>query len=496
MEKLEENLEQPRHTLTIWKHTANIPVIQWWMGVGISMAELAGAVAYEWWIGTLSAAALTMTPKYHEYRLHEIREAKKAAGGKLSKEETKLLFKKANIHCITQEIKTAKEIAQWNWVVFMNLMVASKDYNEYVKAACEAGIDGIVSWAGLPSNLHKLTAEYPDVSIIPILSREKWVKTIYKQWNRPYEVKSEIQDNEIITINGQKIENRGGELYQKNWTHIFPTTDKIPNTVSVGEREYTYTKDTTTNTIILTKQYDWKKPDAIILESAEKWWGHLWAIKGQLNEVNNPETSLEVAVPAVIQFLKQERKEQEDKDTSIRATGGIVTKENIEIPVIAAGGIITKEDVDKRLALWAKWVQMWTLFATTKESNAHEDFKNAIINAKQEDVGVYNSSALYPARYIKKSLEGEDVEGIKAKQQECLRECLEHCALRDWIPWYAQICIEKKLVHSTRWSDGKWLRFIGWPFGPDGENKIRSKLKISSSVTVKEIFKLLSKGTD
>ncbi|MEI6672551.1 MAG: hypothetical protein WCL02_04305 [bacterium] len=70
-----------------------------------------------------------------------------------------------------------------------------------------------------------------------------------------------------------------------------------------------------------------------------------------MNEVNNPETSLEVAVPAVIQFLKQERKEQEDKDTSIRATGGIVTKENIEIPVIAAGGIITKEDVDKRLAL-------------------------------------------------------------------------------------------------------------------------------------------------
>ena len=495
MEKIEQEREQLWHKLTIWKHSVDIPIIQGWMGIWVSTSELAGAVAREGGIGTLSAAAITMIPEYREYWLNRIKEAKKLAGGKLSKEETKLLFKEANIHCIKEEIKKAKDIAQWHWAVFINLMVASKNYNEYVKAACEAGVDGIVSWAGLPSNLHKLTAEYPNVSILPILSREKWVKTIYKQWNRPYEVISEIQDNKTITINGQKIENREGKLYQEDWTKILPRIDTTGNSITVGDRKYEYMIDNT-NTITVKKQYEWKKPDAIILESAEKWWGHLWAIRGKIDEVNNPETTLEVAVPAVIKFLQQERLEQEQKDSVIRTTWWIVTKENIEIPVIAAWWIITKEDVDKRLALWAKWVQMWTLFATTKESNAHQDFKDAIINARQEDVGVYNSSALYPARYLKKSLEGEDVEGITAKQQECLLECLEHCALRDWIPWYAQICIEKKLVNSTRWSNGKWLRFIGRPFGPDGENKITSKLKIHSSVTVKEIFRLLTDKKD
>ena len=52
-------------------------------------------------------------------------------------------------------------------------MVASKDYNECVKAACEAGVDGIVSGAGLPKDLHKLTSEYPDIALVPILSQAK-----------------------------------------------------------------------------------------------------------------------------------------------------------------------------------------------------------------------------------------------------------------------------------------------------------------------------------
>ncbi|MEI6773990.1 MAG: hypothetical protein WCL18_04195 [bacterium] len=87
-------------------------------------------------------------------------------------------------------------------------MVATKYYDDYVKAACEAGVDGIVSGAGLPSKLPRLTAEYPDVAIVPIVSSEKAARVITGQWNKSYEVMSEIENNKVTTINGQKIENR------------------------------------------------------------------------------------------------------------------------------------------------------------------------------------------------------------------------------------------------------------------------------------------------
>ncbi|MEI6773989.1 MAG: hypothetical protein WCL18_04190 [bacterium] len=53
-----------------------------------------------------------MIPEYREYRLGVLKEAKKAAGGKLSKEEARNLFKQANIRCIKEEIRKAKEISQ------------------------------------------------------------------------------------------------------------------------------------------------------------------------------------------------------------------------------------------------------------------------------------------------------------------------------------------------------------------------------------------------
>jgi hypothetical protein len=79
-----------------------------------------------------------MIPEYHTYRMNKIKEAKKVAGGKLSKEESRQLFKEANISCIKEEIRKSKEIAQGNGLIFINIMVASKDYDDCVKAACEA----------------------------------------------------------------------------------------------------------------------------------------------------------------------------------------------------------------------------------------------------------------------------------------------------------------------------------------------------------------------
>lgn len=480
MENNETNeYSESRHLpeLKIWKHRSRLPIIQWWMGIGVSTSELAWAVAREWWIWTLSAWAIHKTPLYKKYRASLLEQAvKKSPNGKLSAEERRYISTEANILCIKEEVKKAKEIAQWNGKIFINIMVASKDYDVCVKAACEAGVDGIVSGAGLPKDLHKLTVEYPDVALIPILSQSKGVRVLIDMWNKPYEVKSEIVNNSTTTINARKIENRGGELYQENWTNLLVKTTGESSIITVWDREYNYTRDDNKN-IILTKIYQWKIPDAVILEDPSKAGWHLWAIKGQLSEVNNPETTLEVALPATIKILK-------DK--------------NLDVPVIAAWWIVTKKDVERMLALWASWVQLWSLFLTTEESNAHPDFKNDVINAKVEDVGTYNSSAFYPARYLKKSLEGKDIEWITIKTKDCLIECLSHCALKDWIGWYAQICIQNELLTSVKWSDGTWLKFIWYPFTPEWENKIATLIqeiqgsKWISKITfptVKEIMK-------
>ena len=57
----------------------------------------------------------------------------------------------------------------------------------------------------------------------------------------------------------------------------------------------------------------------------------------------------------------------------------------IKISVIAAGGIANKNGVEKVFSLGAEGVQIGTLFAATKESSAHINYKEAIVNAGPSD---------------------------------------------------------------------------------------------------------------
>jgi len=59
--------------------------------------------------------------------------------------------------------------------------------------------------------------------------------------------------------------------------------------------------------------------------------------------------------------------------------------ERVSIPVIAAGGISCGKGMLAAMALGAQGVQMGSRFVMTHESAAHENFKNAILNAKEGD---------------------------------------------------------------------------------------------------------------
>ena len=60
----------------------------------------------------------------------------------------------------------------------------------------------------------------------------------------------------------------------------------------------------------------------------------------------------------------------------------------IRIPVVVAGGIYDSEDVKRVMALGADGVQVATRFVTTEECDADIRYKEAYINASEEDIQI------------------------------------------------------------------------------------------------------------
>lgn len=77
-----------------------------------------------------------------------------------------------------------------------------------------------------------------------------------------------------------------------------------------------------------------------------------------------------------------------------------LVKQAVKIPVISAGGIATGNAMLAALSLGADGVQMGTRFLMTKESSAHENFKNLIINSKGDYTRLL-MKAKVPVRLLK-----------------------------------------------------------------------------------------------
>ena len=77
-----------------------------------------------------------------------------------------------------------------------------------------------------------------------------------------------------------------------------------------------------------------------------------------------------------------------------------IVKEQVQIPVIAAGGIGTGRGMLAAMVLGADGVQVGSRFAATKESSAHSNFKNAIVDVKEGETQL-TLKELAPVRLIK-----------------------------------------------------------------------------------------------
>lgn len=165
--------------LKIGKKYTKLPLIQGGMGIGISLGGLAGAVAAEGGAGVISAAQIGFRePDFDEEPFT------------------------ANLRAIHKEVEKARALSK-EGVIGMNIMTAMNDYESYVREAVKAGVDFIVSGAGLPVDLPAY-AEGSDTAIAPIVSTEKSASVILKYWDKKYK---KIPD--LLIVEGPKA---GGHL--------------------------------------------------------------------------------------------------------------------------------------------------------------------------------------------------------------------------------------------------------------------------------------------
>lgn len=79
----------------------------------------------------------------------------------------------------------------------------------------------------------------------------------------------------------------------------------------------------------------------------------------------------------------------------------------VDIPVIAAGGICDGRGIVAAFALGARGIQMGTRFLVSDECTIHENYKNAVIKAKDIDTVVTGRITGHPVQVIKNKLARE-----------------------------------------------------------------------------------------
>lgn len=332
--------------LKIGHLTAKTPIVQGGMGVGISMAGLASAVAEQGAIGVIASAMIGMKEP------------------DVIKEPIE-----ANVRALKAEI--AKARANTHGIIGINIMTVLTTFREMVRASIESGADIIFSGAGLPLDMPRHLLE---------LREEK---------------KQNFQTCLVPIVSS----GRAAAIIAKKWLSRF---DYLP--------------------------------DAFVVEGP-KAGGHL-GFKPE--EINAPEQKLEVLVPQVVDAVKV-----------------FEDKAGHAIPVIAAGGVYNGEDIHKFISLGAAGVQMGTRFVATYECDADERFKQAYIDATEDDVTIIKSPVGMPGRALRNKFIDAMRDGSK-KPFKCVFHCVSTCE-QEKTPY----CIASALINAMKGNLERGFAFCG-----------------------------------
>jgi nitronate monooxygenase len=134
-----------------------VPIIQGGMGVAISMAGLAAAVANEGGMGVIATAGVG----YGEPDLRDN-------------------YREANMRALRKQIRKAREASRG--ALGVNIMAALTNYDDLARTAMEEGIDAIISGAGLPMNLPACRPAGSRTKLLPIVSSGRAARIIVRRW--------------------------------------------------------------------------------------------------------------------------------------------------------------------------------------------------------------------------------------------------------------------------------------------------------------------------
>lgn len=200
------------------------------------------------------------------------------------------------------------------------------------------------------------------------------------------------------------------------------------------------------------QNYDYL-PDAFVVEGP-KAGGHLGFKEVDLKEKSHSLENLVREVKQVVISMKKQFK--------------------VEIPIIAAGGIYSGEDAYRIINEGASAVQLGTRFVATEECDASQEFKNAFIHAREEDIRIIKSPVGLPGRTIFNRFLQESSEG-KRKPRMCKYNCIRTCD-----PKTTEYCIAQALVEAYKGNLKDGFAFTG-----------SNASKVSQVSTVKEVFESL-----
>jgi len=148
--------------LKIGDLTARLPIIQGGMGVRISLAGLASAVANEGGVGVISASGIG-----------------------LFEPDGSSHYREASIRALRKEIRKARELTKG--ILGINMLVALSNFDDMSKTAVEEGIDIIFAGAGLPLNLPQFLNGSKKTKLVPIVSSARAARIIIKKWAEKYD---------------------------------------------------------------------------------------------------------------------------------------------------------------------------------------------------------------------------------------------------------------------------------------------------------------------
>ena len=154
-----------------------------------------------------------------------------------------------------------------------------------------------------------------------------------------------------------------------------------------------------------------------------------------------------------------------------------------DFPVFAAGGVWDHDDIVKMMELGADGVQMGTRFIGTKECDAHDNFKEVLLAAKEEDIELLKSPVGYPARGVRTHLV-ELIEKREGPAIKCISNCVAPCE-RGIEAKVVGFCIADRLSDAYEGNKELGLFFTG-----------TNGYRINEITTVKALMKKLVQGED